>query len=194
MVEPDWVWVGCGYQPECTYEEQFRYYPGAFIAQSAGNVNNSLTCSTGNPAFAGQRHYLPYSASSGVVQADQTDGIMVVGAFNKYGVRPSPNFSSSIPSGLANADPGSNFGDCVDIFAPGDEIYSTWGALTGNSVVGTTYSNVGSIGGTSMSAPHVAAAAASFADTYNVTWPGGIEQYIRLNSFTRNGQLVFVLP
>jgi len=198
VLEPDWVWVGCGYQPNCTYEEQFRYYPGAFIAQSAGNLNNDWTCHLDNDA-AGRRHYLPYNTSGGAVYADPADGIMVVGAYDKYGSRSTPNFSASIPPGLSSIDEGSNFGTCVDIFAPGDAIYSTWGAMAATAphpptLVGTTYWNTAALSGTSMAAPHVAAAAAYYADTYNLTWPGGIEQYIRANTYTLNGQLVFFLP
>ena len=48
-----------------------------------------------------------------------------------------------------------------------------------STVAGTTYSNVASISGTSMSEPHVAAAAAYYADTYSLPTPGAIEQKIR---------------
>jgi len=124
---------------------------------------------------------------------------MVVGAYDKYGNRSTPYFSASIPPGLSSIDEGSNFGTCVDIFAPGDAIYSTWGAMAAaaphpQTLVGTTYWNAAALSGTSMAAPHVAAAAAYYADTYNLTWPGGIEQYIRANTYTLNGQLVFFLP
>lgn len=193
VLQPDWVWVGCGMQPNCSYEQQFRYYPGAFIAQSAGNLDNDYTCNSNSPNTA-RRHFLPYPVGGGTVQADPADGFMVVGAYDKTGNRPTPYFSASIPAGLTSIDYGSNFGPCVDIFAPGDLVYSTWGAFSGNTVAGTTYSNVGAISGTSMASPHVAAAAAYYADTYNLTWPGGIEQYIRMNSYMLNGLNAFYLP
>lgn len=53
------------------------------------------------------------------------------------------------------------------------------GRFDGQYAVGTTYSNVASISGTSMAAPHVAAAAAYYADTYSLLNPGAIEEKIR---------------
>ena len=113
--------------------------------------------------------------------ADAYDGIMVVGAIDSSGATVDGYFSASTPSGLASTDPGSNFGECVDIWAPGDALYSVWGAIGSDTLVGTTYSNIGSISGTSMAAPHVAAAAAYYADLYSLTSPSAIEQAIRAN-------------
>lgn len=67
------------------------------------------------------------------------------------------------------------------IWAPGDAIYAEWGDFSSNTVVGTIDSNVASISGTSMSAPHVAAAAAYYADLYSLGSPSAIEQSIRSN-------------
>lgn len=50
----------------------------------------------------------------------------------------------------------SNYGDCVNIFAPGSSITSAW--YTGNTAINT-------ISGTSMASPHVAGAAALFLET-----------------------------
>ena len=123
VIAPDTVFVGCGIQPDCTEEEQYRYYPAAFIAQSAGNQNKNETC-------IGQfdAHYLPRAVPPGGpgVVADDEDGFMVVGAINRYGNRPT-EFMASTGVVPAVADGGSNYGDCVDIWAPGDEIVSTWG-------------------------------------------------------------------
>lgn len=107
-------------------------------------------------------------------------------------------------------DPGSNFGKCVDVWAPGDFIYSTWGSggyatyATGSYsggqpasyVLGSApgnptspYSGAPQVGfygwqwlsGTSMAAPHVAAAAAYLADKYYLSTPAAIEQKVRDN-------------
>ena len=64
----------------------------------------------------------------------------------------------------------SNYGRCVDIWAPGDYIVSAWN----DNAWGRAW-----LSGTSMAAPHVAAAAAYFADYEGLTTPGAIEQRIR---------------
>ena len=182
------VYIGCAPpQNECTYEESHQdyYFTGAFVAQSAGNHDSDLTCvgdySIGNLALA-IKHYLPYSVIGEITNPDAYDGIMVVGAINNLGTRPAPKFTFSVGTAPAVQDDGSNFGPCVDIWAPGDEIVSTWGdSNIFGTVVGITYSNTASLGGTSMAAPHVAAAAAYYADTYNLPTPSAIEQAIRAN-------------
>lgn len=162
LVTPDLVsvYVGCAHA-DCTYEESHQdyAYAGVFLAQSAGNNDHADTCSGIN-----RRHYTP-TATGGV---DAYDGIMVVGAINSSGATVDGYFSASTPSGLTSTDPGSNYGDCVDIWAPGNAVYAEWGAFSGDTVTGTTYSNIASISGTSMSAPHVAAAAAYYADLYSL--------------------------
>ena len=171
------VYVGCGVQPECTYEELHQDFPyaGVFIAQSAGNNDGDGTCSNNSP-----RHYMP--AASGA--ADPYDGIMVVGAIDQSGATVDGYFSATTPSGLTGLPQGSNYGNCVDIWAPGDAIYAERGAFSGDTLVGTTYSNIAAISGTSMAAPHVAAAAAYYADLYSLGTPSAIEQTIRANLTT----------
>ena len=151
---------------------------------------------------------------------------MVVGAIGNWatavsgpdptGLNPPTYFTLEEPriSIAWDANPGSNWGKCVDIWAPGDFIYSTWGKGEGNAwstvnpldyanytnsanftVNGTKYSGSqpsnyvpGSssanysgwqwLSGTSMAAPHVAAAAAYLADKFALTSPAAIEQAI----------------
>ncbi len=70
----------------------------------------------------------------------------------------------------------SNFGTCLDIFAPGTSITSAW-------YTSTTATNT--ISGTSMAAPHVAGAAALVAQA-NPTWtPAQIRDYL-VNNATSN--------
>jgi hypothetical protein len=57
----------------------------------------------------------------------------------------------------------SNFGDCVDIFAPGDSIVSAWPKYS--SLTNTYVSE----SGTSMAAPHVSGAVARYLQTATVT-------------------------
>ncbi len=67
----------------------------------------------------------------------------------------------------------SNYGTCLDIFAPGVNITSSWS--TGDTATNT-------ISGTSMAAPHVAGAAA----LYLATSPGATAQQVRDNLVTNS--------
>jgi len=60
----------------------------------------------------------------------------------------------------------SNFGQCVDIFAPGSQITSTWS--TGNNATNT-------ISGTSMASPHVAGVVALYLDQNPSATPAEVE-------------------
>ncbi|MBK8045778.1 MAG: S8 family serine peptidase [Anaerolineales bacterium] len=70
----------------------------------------------------------------------------------------------------------SNYGTCLDIFAPGQDITSAW--YTGNSVLNT-------ISGTSMAAPHVAGAAALYLDLNNAATPASVRNAL-VNNATLN--------
>ncbi|MEX2498493.1 MAG: S8 family serine peptidase [Wenzhouxiangellaceae bacterium] len=69
----------------------------------------------------------------------------------------------------------SNFGTCVDIFAPGSSITSTWS--TSNSATNT-------ISGTSMASPHVAGAAALFLAENPGASPAQVENFLINNAST----------
>jgi subtilisin family serine protease len=60
----------------------------------------------------------------------------------------------------------SNIGSCVDIFAPGSSITSSWG--TSNTATNT-------ISGTSMATPHVAGAAALYLATHTTATPAAVQ-------------------
>lgn len=70
----------------------------------------------------------------------------------------------------------SNFGSCVDIFAPGSSIISAW--YTSNTATNT-------ISGTSMASPHVAGAAALYLQRNTAAAPATVRTAI-LNSATAN--------
>jgi len=69
----------------------------------------------------------------------------------------------------------SNFGTCVDIFAPGSSITSTW--HTSNTATNT-------ISGTSMASPHVAGAAALYLSANSGATPAAVEGWLTNNAST----------
>ena len=187
-----------------------REYPGIFFTQSAGNQNQNA-CAQRPDGNSAAFQTAPSPTGTAV------DGIMVVGAIGQNGSAVSDlngsagvRFSLPEPRFDNSSDLGSNFGNCVDIWAPGDFIYSTWGSGSystygtatyyggqpSNYAIGTppgspTNPNPATLyqglfgwqwlSGTSMAAPHVAAAAAYMADKYNLNTPAAIEQKIRDN-------------
>jgi subtilisin family serine protease len=88
----------------------------------------------------------------------------------------------TISVGAINANdsetPWSNFGDCVDIFAPGDSIISAWPKYY--SATNTYFVE----SGTSMAAPHVSGAAARYLQTATVssTTPSDTWSWLKLNA------------
>ncbi|HEX8208782.1 MAG TPA: S8 family serine peptidase [Longimicrobium sp.] len=63
----------------------------------------------------------------------------------------------------------SNWGNCVDLFAPGSSITSAW--ATGDAAIST-------ISGTSMAAPHVAGVAAAYLEDHPTATPATVAQAI----------------
>jgi len=182
--EPNWSKVVTLATPMYRYDVR-RQYHGAFVAQSAGNgarpVNGvyptvgSDACfwnSNGDPAAYRPFVYAPYAIDD--------DGIMVVGAVNWYGhaVSATEPFTDSFPPVTGVVAP-SNYGRCVDVWAPGDAIWATWGAISGYTDSNQTYSSMALVSGTSMAAPHVAAIAAYLADVEGLASPASVEQRIR---------------
>lgn len=104
------------------------------VVQSAGN-NKSNAC----------------AYSWDVPEAN--DGILVVGGIDEDGAQ-AVTFDNTV-SGYAS-QPGSNYGNCVEAWAPSQRIWSTWN---------TSYTAAQILSGTSMAAPHVSAFSARFGNS-----------------------------
>jgi subtilisin family serine protease len=120
------------------------------VVQAAGNFNTSAC----NYAYGPAREH---------------DGILVVGGIDQNGARPTVYDNSTTQNPTYGVIPGSNFGSCVEAWAPSVRIYSTW-----NEPMGRPYEY---LSGTSMAAPHVAGLAARYGD--NSTTPVERENFIR---------------
>lgn len=141
-------------------------YPGAFVVESAGNQ------------FADACGYA-YGPTS------PSDGIMVIGAINNHGQPVVPlngaqGFWKSIIEGdtIMAHQAGSNFGNCVEAWAPGDAIFTTMGALN-RQRSDTVYNTYAYGSGTSFAAPHVAGLAAYLIQNFALATPALVEQNIR---------------
>ncbi|MDI1451627.1 S8 family serine peptidase [Polyangium sp. 6x1] len=142
-------------------------YPGAFIVQSAGN-NYADACTYAYDGAVKEEGASP-----------KTDGVMVVGAIDDHGQPVVPLndlYSLRNCPGVRN-EPGSNYGPCVEAWAPGKSIRSTWANYPQSATSpDNTYR---SVSGTSMAAPHITGLAAVLAETDGTMTPGEIENSVR---------------
>ena len=178
------------------------WHPGHVFVQSAGNQFENVCSDEQSKVFKPA-----WNASNTPV-----DDAIVVSALNAQGNPVGANgrfkdaypaFGDSIPPWplsppyILVGEAGSNYGLCVDMWAPGDFIYSTWGVGRRTTLQSGNYSGgqpescaSGTcmsppqqgwawLSGTSMAAPHVAATAAYVADLYGLTTPAAIEQKLR---------------
>ena len=99
------------------------------------------------------------------------DGILVVGGIDENGAQAIPFDNQGNPD-YSVWEPGSNWGNCIEVWGPSMHILSTWS---------TSATATALLSGTSMAAPHVAALAARYGGTS--TTPVERERYIRSKVF-----------
>jgi len=162
--------------------------PGALVVQAAGNYYQDACAHA--------------YARPGGAAVSATDGIMVVGALNTHGqpvvpltTFPDPVTQTGNPPRPQNGpwgfwkdaaqfdyDFGSDYGGCVDTWAPGDGIYvpmanPTFRNVAGHYQVGnvpTPYADYGFGSGTSFAAPHIAGLASMLIEQQQLKTPAGI--------------------
>lgn len=159
----------------------FSSNTGDFWEQSGSNINGFVrrlsarvlfVQSAGNNLSGGcTTSYGAAPAGSGIPRQNNQDGILVVGGIGKLGEEGKPFNNTHIGWG---SQPGSNFGNCVETWAPSQDVWSTW--YLPASPTATQY-----LSGTSMAAPHVTALAARYGG--NNTTPVEREFWIRSKLF-----------
>ncbi|MEL7367943.1 MAG: S8 family serine peptidase [Myxococcota bacterium] len=140
-------------------------------------ANNAILPAVANMSLGGGASAAVDAAVRGAVSAGVT---MVVAAGNSNanacGSSPAREPQAITVGSTTNADRRSgfsNFGTCLDIFAPGSSITSAW--HTGNSATNT-------ISGTSMASPHVAGVAALYLDEVPSATPAQVTNAILSNA------------
>jgi subtilisin family serine protease len=142
-------------------------YMGAFVVQAAGNQQqDACQYAYGDPS--------------------PNDGIMVIGGVTSTGAAAwdtaNGGFNNNQP--YAGNEPGSNFGRCVEAWAPSQKIWMPWGPAPGNQIDGITYNNYGAVSGTSFAAPHVTAIAAHIMMTQGIVSSTALETAVRNTLYT----------
>ena len=115
------------------------------------------------------------------------DGILVVGGIDANGQQ-GVNYNNRSAYGPTDRIlPGSNWGPCVEVWAPSTAVFSTWS---------TSSTAIQSLSGTSMAAPHVAGLAARYGSS--TTSPAERENYIRAHltatGFNDAGSVAIKIP
>lgn len=194
VAESNWPKVNALVTPQMT---SWYVYNGSVFVNSAGNFNrDACDLSTYVDSDGETQNGSPAYKTSANATSTAIDGVVVVGAVDSSGYQ-AVSFPATEPAGLTGSPSGSNYGPCVDLWAPGSFIYSTWGYGPSSTTGPAPYSGgqpssyqLGSpwstssagwawLSGTSMAAPHVAAAAAYIADKYQLTTPAEIESAVR---------------
>jgi len=141
----------------------------ASMSLGGGGSNAGLTAAITSCIQAG----IPVIVAAGNSNADACsftpsgiDGVISVGATEKVGVSPSPERD--------NRASYSNWGKCVDIFAPGTDITSAW--------IGSTNRETATISGTSMACPHVAGYAAALFSSETIISPEDLKKQLIASS------------
>lgn len=128
------------------YPHLQRLSARVFVVQSAGNDRVDACTVAFGPATV-------------------NDGVFVVGGLDEN--EQQAIWFDNTPSGYTS-QPGSNWGACVEAWAPSQRVRSTWN---------TSATATMQLSGTSMAAPHVAAMAARYGS--NATSPAQREAYVR---------------
>ncbi|MBR9990579.1 MAG: S8 family serine peptidase [Gemmatimonadetes bacterium] len=139
-------------------------------------VNNSINAGVGYAVAAGNGNFAGRAQDACNYSPARVPAAMTIGATNSSDTKAS----------------WSNYGSCVDFFAPGVSITSAW--YTSNTATNT-------ISGTSMAAPHVAGAAALYLETNGGASPATVRnalydattKNIVSSSSTANNHLLYSL-
>lgn len=165
----DWVFIDSeqkGIFPVVNFSSNSMHTEVAGTYGSGGTYGVFVKCLSARALFVQSAgNYRENACLRAWNTPEMNDGILVVGGIDESGAQ--TVLFDNAGSGY-QSEPGSNFGPCVEVWAPSQRIWSTWSTST---IARQRLS------GTSMAAPHVSAFAARYGN--NMTTPVQREHYVR---------------